>query len=446
MGLPQPQVDSRSPIVQRLQSEDLSAQLFAYILAGGGLGVQKSASIVIDILRELSSDELDSDTSSSAAAAAANLPGIVRVACKSLPACVTALQHGGDALSEVREEFYTLKRPLGMFRLSVVGILEALVHTNRLFVVNAVVECGGLLATLTDLFFEFEWNTFLHQSVFNIFSVLLRGGGGGGGGNNTSAGRAALMGSECRLADRILAAEEHSKEHFARTGLTIGYISFLTRIAAQLNSLALEEKAKELSPAPVSDALGRYPSWKAYSEGVLAERCAKEAARLGGDSAQGEDSEDEADTPGFGNDPNGFFSSIKSVFDDQEDDEDVESGDIGQNYFAGVPYSAVDEFSVEEAPFHFKLYDGPADDPEDEEDDDEEEEEEEESANDDDDDAEEESGDDDNDDDEDDDDNDDDSGDDDDDDDDDNYSSSKGKKKVISGSDNDDEEEEEEEE
>lgn len=391
MGIIQPQVDSRSPIVARLQAKDVAGRLVGYALApGGGLGAQKAAAVVVDILRQVSVEAYDVTTP------VAEMPGIVQVICEKLPECTNALVHGADSLGDVKEEFYVLSRPLGTFRLSVVEILEALVSTNRVLAAEKVVQSPGLLPTLVELFFEYKWNTFLHQAAFNIIMSLLKmpvkdakkvllddpdgdvTAENGENSNNSIKNMDETKKNNisecvsCGIVNRILKAETLNKEHVEKTGLSLGYISFLTKIATLLNSLALEERTKDLSPAPVSEAIGRLPSWKAYSDGVLAERSAREVGRLGGDSVGGggdDDSEDESDAPGFGNDPNGFFSTFKGVFDEGgqsqqqggEEEDEVEDGDVGENFFGGAPYQGIKMFVVEEAPFKFEMFDGPID-------------------------------------------------------------------------------------
>ncbi|XP_065065756.1 serine/threonine-protein phosphatase 6 regulatory subunit 3-like isoform X2 [Rhopilema esculentum] len=159
----------------------------------------------------------------------------------------------------------TLDPPLGRVRLHVAWLISALVATSSPDVNSELTELGTL-NVLLDLFFDYQWNNFLHTYVEHCISSILC--------SNTEDESNPLLThllSDCSLITKIITAwEENEARQLLPGGQRRGYMGHLTRIA---NSLAANmEKGPncELLQSLFNDLPEEArSSWKELVEGAL---------------------------------------------------------------------------------------------------------------------------------------------------------------------------------
>lgn len=247
------------------------------------------------------------------------LPSVVVAVVAHFPECCTYLR-SRFCLAKRETTFGVLAPPLGLARQAILELVESVVLTNSAFVFDAVLD-SSLMGTLIDLFFQYKWNNFAHQSVFNVVTTVLPS-------PHTALARHILV--DCGLVDRILAAENENAARFATTHVSYGYIGHLTKISALINRLSARD-------AFVRDYLAARPGWSAYVDSVLSKRVEQESRRLGGGrvSAHPEPMDDDSDddSPAI---YHGFGDS-----DDEDDDNDAvgEDDDLNVDMCAGYDWS-----------------------------------------------------------------------------------------------------------
>lgn len=241
------------------------------------------------------------------------LPSVVVSVAAHFPECSTYLR-SRFCFGERKTTFGVLSPPLGLARQAVLELVESVVLTNSAFVFDALLH-SGIMSTLLDLFFQYKWNNFAHQSVFNVVTTVLPS-------PHEELARHILV--DCGLVDRILAAEQDNAAQFAQTRVSYGYIGHLTKISSLVNRLSARN-------AFVHDCLAARPGWSQYVDGLLCHRVEQESRRLGGGRASphvvpmdGDDSDDD--------DP-----AIYHGFDDCDDDDDDE--DLRADMCAGFDWS-----------------------------------------------------------------------------------------------------------
>jgi len=177
--------------------------------------------------------------------------------------------------------FGVIDPPLGRVRQAMIELIEATLRTNNSFVFNAILS-SDLLPTILDLFFQYKWNNFLHQSVFSMLSVLLQS-------PNERIIRLVII--DCHLLDRILAAETENEKYYSTTNISLGYVAFLTKLSLLIDGLVQHHPF-------VHDILCSRPDWQKYVNDILAPRNSRESRLLGGGlrySAESTDDDDDGD-------------------------------------------------------------------------------------------------------------------------------------------------------
>ena len=254
----------------------------------------------------------------------------------SLNTAMSATSHNFRALSwqcctYLRSRFCLAKRettfgvlapPLGLARQAILELVESVVLTNSAFVFDAVLH-SSLMGTLIDLFFQYKWNNFAHQSVFNIIATVLP---------TTHEGISRHIMEDCHLVEHILEAEERNKENIAKTGAALGYIGHLTVISSLIDNLA-NQNGESLFAADLQN----YPSWGQYMSETVRKRRDDEAKKLGGIHYEGGS---ETDTDGDSvhdadgeivrhqcDDDEGDDYSYEGEYDDEEEEEEDNSGE-----------------------------------------------------------------------------------------------------------------------
>ena len=209
------------------------------------------------------------------------------------------------ALSPICSTFGVLDPPLGRERQAMVDYIEASLRTNIAFIFDALLW-SGLLETILDLFFQYKWNNFLHQSVFNIVTTVLQS-------PHEKAIRHLIV--DCHLIDRILKAESENEEMLSRTNTSYGYIAFLTRLSLLIDGLVQHHPF-------VREILLSHPDWQKYIHDVLGPRNDRESRLLGGGlryPAESTDDDDVGDLSHGDDFENWYYERVTDDDDNGED-------------------------------------------------------------------------------------------------------------------------------
>jgi len=293
--------DPPSPIIERLESIELVDKMFNYITNIDTIKNRRSLSlsgfsILIELLRKKRVSEyqdiLDPES----------LPSLVVAVSSHLKDCKTFLETA-ETVYPIRLEttYGLLEPPLGLARQSVLELVESLALTNSAYVFKALYD-SRFMETAVDIFFKYPWNNFAHQSVFNIIATVLP---------EPYKELSQHIMRDCKLIERILAAEKDNKKKFAETNTALGYIGHLTKISSLINGLADRERQNDDLEGIFVTEVKEYPDWEEYLIDTLKDRNDLESIPLGGNR------------PGvYGLDQNQW------VHDDDDSDSDGDDGEV----------------------------------------------------------------------------------------------------------------------
>lgn len=304
-----------SPLIQRLESHEIVDKLFKYIITTDHHSTSLCGfSILIELLRNLRG-KVDVNTRNPD-----ELPTLVVGLSGHLKEC-TEFLHNTPPMPPLMTTFGLLDPPLGLSRQSMLELVESLTLTNSVYVYDALLE-SRFMETAIKLFFEYPWNNFAHQSVFNIIATVLP---------TTHEGISRHIMEDCHLVEQILEAEERNKAYVRETNAALGYIGHLTVISSLIDNLA--NQGGEL-PNLFSQDLQNYPNWGQYMSETVRPRRDKEAKKLGGIHFE---TGSETDTDGDGvhdvdgeivrhqcDDDDGEEYSYEGEYDDDDDEDDRE--------------------------------------------------------------------------------------------------------------------------
>jgi len=282
-----------------------------------------------------------------AEARGADMPPLIRVVASHLGDCQTIISVPDAAEEPMEMTFGPLSQPLGLQRQCVLELIEALTLTNNSVVFDALLA-APVLQTAIALFFQYAWNNFLHQTIFNIVATIIP---------STHAALKNHLLTTCRLLDLILDAEAANKIEFDEKNISRGYIGHLTKISALINAAAEGTDAEHPGDPAIKALLDARPSWKEYSDTVLAERVKLESQLLGGvrptappamDDEQGQDASGQLASMMY------RIGGVGSMFEpQQQEDEAPDDGDIGEGAFDPSEFDSRAPFPTEERQFAF---------------------------------------------------------------------------------------------
>ena len=158
---------------------------------------------------------------------------------------------------------FTLEQPLGETRLKAAQLLGTLIRANYDVLNKQLVELRAIPA-LIDLFFEFEWNVFLHRSIRKMIHNVLRAK------NEDQLGSLFEHGN---FIEKLLEADRKSAvAEEERRGMRLGYMAYVVDIANDLTKATDERITKYLG----GDA------WQSFVSGRLAKENEDNTLVLGG--------------------------------------------------------------------------------------------------------------------------------------------------------------------
>ncbi|OLL23393.1 Extragenic suppressor of kinetochore protein 1 [Neolecta irregularis DAH-3] len=135
----------------------------------------------------------------------------------------------------------------------------------------------GVVPKVLDLFFQFPWNNFLHNVVYDIVQQVFNGSMDRGY-NQDLAIDVFVSG---RITERIIQGSKNSDESSSQPGgVRLGYMGHLTLIAEEVVKLTERYAREPLSPLVIEKITA--PEWIDYVEHTLVATRARDNAILGG--------------------------------------------------------------------------------------------------------------------------------------------------------------------
>jgi serine/threonine-protein phosphatase 6 regulatory subunit 3 len=244
-----------SPLLAQLESANTARTLFAHATADG------ASPFGLAVLNELLNRSVQENLN--ATSNPEELPPYVRLVLGGMPRLLQLLRTPTGKRFQMT---YGEVAPLGFYRLKLVELFATLGKLKFQLVDEGLMRTG-ILGAVLDLFFELEWNNFLHMHTEQLFVHLLIG---------PHAEVKRFLVSECKLAERIVRVTRDAETSTAAPGLARkGYMAFVSSIASALVNEA--GRAPELAAL-----LTAVPGWDAYVAGALSETKRVENAQLAG--------------------------------------------------------------------------------------------------------------------------------------------------------------------
>ncbi|KAK7202655.1 SIT4 phosphatase-associated protein-domain-containing protein [Myxozyma melibiosi] len=135
----------------------------------------------------------------------------------------------------------------------------------------------SVVSTITDLFFKFPWNNFLHNVVFDIIQQIFNGPFDHG----YNRYLAIELFKTDRITDQIVAGTKASNEHEAKTRMRLGYMGHLTLISEEIVKFLQRYRPETLGPSVVAVTVEN-ENWNHYVNETLMQIRIRDNSILGG--------------------------------------------------------------------------------------------------------------------------------------------------------------------
>ena len=210
---------ANSPVVRAFEDADLLKRLFEYVIASEKRVIFTSGlKIFTELIRKHSATKHDPNAELAATSTAISL------VCSSYLAKIEALLETPCEMVDISTSYGVLHAPFGYCRVAVVELVEALVATGYCCVLDEIAKTR-IFKIVFKMFFEYEWNNFLHQSVNKIFSVVMAS-------SVDDVKKHILV--DCEFLANAAKAEEENAKLFEEHHMSRGYIAHLTVMARLL--------------------------------------------------------------------------------------------------------------------------------------------------------------------------------------------------------------------
>jgi hypothetical protein len=266
-----------SPLLTQLASEDTMRLLFDLMLSptsGSSSAIHYGLSVLIGLIIPIGSllDESDTEGDSDdegekqkAEVTMENLPAWIRLLLDKLADLKNVLLNPTNA-PQFNLPSGNLKKAFGMDRIKILEYIDALLGFQSKPVDKVILD-HDLVSVIMDLFFEYEWNTFIQNIAQSIIEHILD--------DDHDEMRESLF-SKTKIIDRIVNGERANKEIEAKPqGVRRAYMGHLLNIAEKLKEAAEHDDV-------VRQHLSSHPSWNEFVSGPLTVKEAREAITLGG--------------------------------------------------------------------------------------------------------------------------------------------------------------------
>jgi SIT4-associating protein SAP185/190 len=194
---------------------------------------------------------------------------------------------------------------------------------------------NGCVPTILDMFFNFPWNNFLHNVVFDIVQQILNGPMQDGYNRFLAIDLFKVARLTDILCEGQARCEEYERQHKSR----LGYMGHLTLISEEVVKFTAVYSAETISPV-VAEAVSR-PAWITYVTTSLVQTREQYNMILGGRRPESADGERHSDAIILGNGEDDISSELGEIersqvrIDDDDEEEELE-GEIDVEH-RGLP-------------------------------------------------------------------------------------------------------------
>mmetsp|Transcript_2494 Transcript_2494/g.3963 ORF Transcript_2494/g.3963 Transcript_2494/m.3963 type:complete len:603 (-) Transcript_2494:38-1846(-) len=171
-------------------TESVSA-LLERLLRGSPSTLEHGLTVLVELVRHSTSATRGQDTMSAVVVEVLNRMADFVQVLRSPPATPAIINSTG-----------TLDPPLGQNRLKILEVVQALISLKNPEVEAKMIELG-VLTTVLDLFFKYEWHNFLHNLVKNLLEIVIMG--------ENKAIKESLF-TDGKILTRIIDAHKHNDE------------------------------------------------------------------------------------------------------------------------------------------------------------------------------------------------------------------------------------------
>ena len=280
-----------SPLLKQIESEKVLNELFSYMFEeGSDSSLYHGLDVIIELVKRNVCENFDNST------LIESVPTPLLVILKHLDSFKNMI-----AKQEPEVLLATGKvRPLGFKKLKIVQFCAPLFATNYKSIGESLMKTD-LLQQLLSLFFEYEWNNFLHIVLSQMILTIIDG-------DDQTLKEFLLI--DAQLATKIVNASKLSDEaQDLPKGFRKGYMGFVTNITFNIiNASKSNEK--------ITNYLQNCPGWNDYVNGSYNEIKSIESSTIDKQSSSEE----------LMNDPPLFIQS--------NDDDDFNFGDDDNNAFS----------------------------------------------------------------------------------------------------------------
>eukprot|EP01091_Cochliopodium_minus_P014882 TRINITY_DN5152_c0_g1_i1.p1 TRINITY_DN5152_c0_g1~~TRINITY_DN5152_c0_g1_i1.p1 ORF type:complete len:536 (-),score=144.09 TRINITY_DN5152_c0_g1_i1:86-1693(-) len=254
-----------SPLLKQIESEKVLNELFGYMFEEGGKSsLYHGLEVIIELVKRNVCEKFDSTTPIE------KVPTPLYVILKHLDSFK-------NMISKQDEPEITMTtgkvRSLGFKKLKIVQFCAPLFATNYKSIGDSLMKTD-LLQVLLSLFFEYEWNNFLHIILSQMIYTILDG---------EDQKLKEFLVIDAQLASRIVNASKLSDQaQDTPRGFRKGYMGFVTNITFNILNAS---KSNEI----ISNFLQNCSGWNEYINGSYHEIKSIESSSIDKQSSSGED-------------------------------------------------------------------------------------------------------------------------------------------------------------
>ncbi|EGC34970.1 hypothetical protein DICPUDRAFT_92107 [Dictyostelium purpureum] len=214
-----------SPLLERLESEEMIKKLYNYILQETPLGTAFLYGLTV-IIRLLRRDK-DNCKNELVTAPLEQLSPLFKES-------LAHIEEFNKLLKQTSDISFTtttgpLSPPLGFHRLKVIEFFADLINSRYLCIDKKIMELD-ILSTCLELFFKYQWNNLLHSQIHQICQIILY--------SENDELKVCLL-KDAKLLDRIIDADQANTNELKNPkGIRFGYMGFLNSIAQSVCDVA----------------------------------------------------------------------------------------------------------------------------------------------------------------------------------------------------------------
>eukprot|EP01132_Coremiostelium_polycephalum_P009691 gene9691-11898_t len=212
-----------SPLLSKLESEEMIKKLYSYIFAEDSLGTNflHGLTVIIRLFRR------HKDSNETVQVPLEELHVLFRETLNHIEDLSKMLKV--PTTTDPKSGYISSTVPLGFHRLKVVEFFADLINSRYLCIDKKIIELD-ILSKCLDLFFIYQWNNLLHSQIHQICQIVLY--------SENDDLKVSLL-TDSKLLDRIIEANDlNTREMKQPKGIRFGYMGFLNSIAHSICEVA----------------------------------------------------------------------------------------------------------------------------------------------------------------------------------------------------------------